>query len=157
VSSYSFKELQEIDLVIIEKWLKEPHVKDFWDDGASWEESYEKYLLRTSSDTVKQFLVLYQSSPIGYIQFYWASKVGNGWWEGYPDDVVGIDQYIGDPNFIGKGHGNKMISEFINFLKKNFSISKVITDPSPDNPRAIRCNGHELRLQNALSQSKKLL
>ncbi|EQC45184.1 acetyltransferase, GNAT domain protein [Bacteriovorax sp. BSW11_IV] len=32
-----------------------------------------------------------------------------------------------------------MIGEFIKFLKANHSISKVITDPSPDNPRAIRC------------------
>lgn len=39
VSSYSFKELQKIDLRIIEKWLKEPHVKEFWDDGESWEVS----------------------------------------------------------------------------------------------------------------------
>ncbi len=39
---YEFKELVEADLSIIEKWLKKPHVKKFWDDGETWEESYEK-------------------------------------------------------------------------------------------------------------------
>lgn len=138
-SHYQFKPLSKTNLHIIEKWLKEPHVKEFWDDGESWKESYEKYLLRTSPDTVKQFLVHHEDTPIGYIQFYWASKVGDGWWEGFPDGVVGIDQYIGEPSFIGKGHGTKMISEFISYLKSNFEISKIITDPSPDNQRAIRC------------------
>lgn len=139
MSSYSFKDLQESDLHIIGKWLKEPHVKKIWDDGESWEESHEKYLFRTSSDKVKQFLVYYQNKPIGYIQFYWASKVGDGWWEGFSDDVIGIDQYIGEIEFLGKGHGTQFIKEFLIYSKERYNFSKVICDPSPDNKRAIRC------------------
>ncbi|MCB0413678.1 MAG: GNAT family N-acetyltransferase [Bdellovibrionales bacterium] len=139
LSKYKFIPLTESKLYLLEKWLKEPHVKEFWDDGESWEESYEKYILKTSSDVVKQFLVYFQEKPIGYIQFYWASKVGDGWWEGYPSDVLGIDQYIGDSEYLGKGHGTNLIKEFIIYLKSNYNVSKIITDPSPNNPRAIRC------------------
>jgi RimJ/RimL family protein N-acetyltransferase len=136
---YFFSELVESDLSIIEQWLKRPHVKEFWDDGESWEESYEKYVLKTSSEVVKQYLVYFQDKPIGYIQYYWASKVGDGWWDGYPDDVVGIDQYIGEFDYVGKGHGTRMIQEFIYLLRWNHNISKIITDPGPTNLRAIRC------------------
>ncbi|MBT4791348.1 MAG: GNAT family N-acetyltransferase [Halobacteriovoraceae bacterium] len=136
---YFYDELKETDLPIIERWLQNPHVKEFWDDGESWEESYEKYVLKTLSKTVKQFLIYCQDRPIGYIQFYWASKVGDGWWEDIADDVVGIDQYIGEADMIGQGHGTKMISEFIKLLICNYKISKIITDPVPSNTRAIAC------------------
>ena len=136
---FFFKPLEESDMRFVRTWLQAPHVKEFWDDGGSWEESYEKYVLRTSSDIVKQFIVYYQNKPIGYIQFYWAGKVGDGWWEGYSDTVVGIDQYIGDGSFIEKGVGTKMIKEFINLIEKNHKVDKIITDPAPTNLRAIRC------------------
>ncbi len=136
---YFFKELVESDLLILKDWLKKPHVKEFWDDNESWQESYNKYVSKISSEAVKQYLVYFQNRPIGYIQYYWASKVGDGWWEGYSNDVVGIDQYIGEFDFIGKGHGTQMIKEFINLLKSNLKISKIIADPNPTNSRAIKC------------------
>ncbi|MEZ4744344.1 MAG: GNAT family N-acetyltransferase [Bdellovibrionota bacterium] len=138
-SNYHFSPLTKSDLYIIENWLQQPHVKQYWDDGENWKDSYEKHIPVTSSSVVRQFMVFHQDQPIGYIQFYWASKVGNGWWESCADDIIGIDQYIGIPNLINKGHGAKIISEFISYLKDNHKISKIITDPRPDNIRAIRC------------------
>lgn len=136
---YDFQPLAVANLHLLEKWLQQPHVKEFWNDHQSWKELSEKYLSRMSSDVIKQFIIYYNDIPIGYIQFYWASRVGNGQWEGFSEKVVGIDQYIGEPDFVGRGHGSKLISEFISYLKSNYDISKVITDPSPDNQRAIRC------------------
>jgi len=126
-------------LSIVEKWLQKPHVKKYWDDGETWKESYEKYVLRTSSDVVKQFLVYFQNRPIGYIQYYWAGKVGDGWWKGYGDKIVGIDMYIGEEDYLGKGHGTSFLKEFIQMLYNNLDIEKIIIDPTPDNERAIRC------------------
>ena len=134
-----FLSLEESYLSFIEKWQQEPHVKDFWDDGETWEESYERYLLNSESDIVKQFLVYDGETPFGYIQFYWASKVGDGWWEGFTDDIIGIDQYIGELSYLGKGVGTEMIKEFISYLSMHYTFSKIITDPSPKNLRAIRC------------------
>lgn len=136
---YIFKPLMESNFHVIESWLKKPHVKEFWDDGETWQESYEKYVRRTSSNIVEQFIIYYLDKPLGYIQFYWAHKVGNGWWENVPDDVVGIDQYIGEEEFLGQGHGTNMIKCFVELLFNNYKISKIITDPSPNNLRAIKC------------------
>ena len=136
---FIFKALERSDLHLMKIWQQEPHVKEFWDDGEAWEESYERYLFNSESNTVKQFLVYDGDTQFGYIQFYWASKVGDGWWEGYSDDVIGIDQYIGEASYLGKGIGSQMIKEFIAFLKERYHFSKIITDPSPKNLRAIRC------------------
>ena len=67
--------------------------KEFWDSGDNWDETYEKYVLRTSSDVVHQFIACVDNNPVGYIQFYWASKVGDGWWEGYPDGDARLMEY----------------------------------------------------------------
>ncbi|MGB0455138.1 MAG: GNAT family N-acetyltransferase [Bacteriovoracaceae bacterium] len=137
--NYDFKELSEVDLHYIEKWITEPHVKLFWDDGKTWNELYEKYVLRISSNVIKQFIIYFNKTAIGYIQFYWASKVGDGWWKDFDDKVIGIDQYIGETSYLGKGHGARSIREFINYLKCRYDISKIICDPSPHNEVAIRC------------------
>ncbi|OFZ49425.1 MAG: hypothetical protein A2381_12475 [Bdellovibrionales bacterium RIFOXYB1_FULL_37_110] len=136
---FVFRPLMEKNLGLVMSWLKEPHVKEFWDDGDNWEEIYKQYILKISSDVVKQFVVYLDNEPVGFIQFYWAAKVGVGWWKDYPDDVIGIDLYIGDLNYIGNGFGTNMIKAFIKFLQSNYKFSKIITDPSPDNKRAIRC------------------
>lgn len=137
VDQFEFKMLKESDFELLCRWQQEPHVKKWW-DNESYDEAYEKCLSRTSSDMLDQYLVYYQRKPIGYIQKYNASKVGDGWWEGYPDDVIGIDQYIGDSNYIGKGFGAKIIKAFLNFVK-DADTRQVIVDPSPDNIAAIKC------------------
>lgn len=131
-----FKPLEESDFNFIESWLQEPHVQKTW-GNEKWEESYEKYLFKISSDSIKQFIIKDDNNPIGYIQYYWASKVGDGWWEGFDDNTVGFDLYIGNPNYLGKGYGNAIVKEFINLLFKDFKISRIIADPSPRNEKII--------------------
>ena len=136
---YTFTPLNKSLFPLIENWLKESHLIEFWDDISCWEESYEHYLFRTSPHIVKQFIVYFESQPIGYIQYYFANKLGYDWWLGYPDSVVGIDKYIRNPKYLGHGHGHRMIKAFIQFVCHQYPITKVITDPSPENLRAIKC------------------
>jgi RimJ/RimL family protein N-acetyltransferase len=126
----TFKKLEESDFGFIESWLAQPHVQKTW-GNEKWEESYEKYLFRISSDAVKQFVIQSDGAPIGYIQYYWASKVGDGWWEGYDDNTVGFDLYIGNATFLGKGYGERVIKEFVKLLFKDENIHRIIADPYP--------------------------
>ena len=114
-------------------------MKEFWDSNETAEESYETYIFRTSSDEIKQFIIKVNGESIGYIQYYFASKVGDGWWEGYPDDIVGLDLYIGDRDYLNRGLGQHLITKFIEFIKVGNKVSKTIVDPSPKNERAIKC------------------
>ena len=52
---------------------------------------------------------------------------------------MGIDQFIGDENYINKGYGTEIIHLFVKKLFNYPNIKKIITDVDPDNHRAIRC------------------
>jgi RimJ/RimL family protein N-acetyltransferase len=132
----TFKPLEESDFSSIESWLQEPHVKKTWGDER-WEESYEKYLFRISSDSIKQFIIQDDDSSIGYIQYYWASRVGDGWWEGVDSNTVGFDLYIGNTNYLGKGYGKAVLKNFIEMLFKDPDVKRIIADPTPTNEKII--------------------
>jgi aminoglycoside 6'-N-acetyltransferase len=55
----------------------------------------------------------------------------------HPPGTRGIDQFIGELEMLGCGHGSAFIRHFTDGL---FSAGtpRVVTDPSPTNARAIR-------------------
>lgn len=66
--------------------------------------------------------------------------LGDGWWEEETDPGArGIDQFLANPEQFGQGLGRKMIAAFVNQLFQAPLVTKVQTDPSPENERAIRC------------------
>lgn len=136
---FSFKPLQENDLELLCKWLDKPHVKEWWDDGLSQDEIKETYRKRIGDETVVPFIVYLDGNSIGFIQYYHANKVGEGWWPDEIEGTVGIDQFIGEEKYINRGYGTQMIQEFIKKLFQNPSIKKIITDVKPNNLRAINC------------------
>ena len=119
-------------------WLNRDHVKEFWDGPQSIEEVQKKYLMKIESKSIFPHLVFLDEKPIGYIQSYIALEVGDGWWEGQPEGTWGVDQFIGEEDYIGKGYGTKFIKLFTDQLLKRNEVTQVITDPAPNNPRAIR-------------------
>ena len=69
-------------------------------------------------------------------------KTGGQWVpHDLPETTVGIDQFIGDPNYLGKGYGLLMIKEFISYLTKVLEprTTTIILDPKPTNIVAIKC------------------
>jgi RimJ/RimL family protein N-acetyltransferase len=137
--SFSFKPLQESDLNLLCHWLSEPHVKEWWNDHLTDEEIKSEYKKRMGDTIVAPFIVCLDNRPIGYIQFYQADKVGDGWWPDEVEGTIGIDQFIGEKDLINRGIGTKMIRAFIDYLFHNPDIKKIITDVDPKNSRAIRC------------------
>ncbi|HHY7015564.1 TPA: GNAT family N-acetyltransferase [Legionella pneumophila] len=138
-NNFSFKPLQENDLKLLCKWLDKPHVKEWWDDGLNQEEIKEKYRQRIGDKTVVPFIVYLEDNPIGFIKYYHANKVGDGWWPDEIEGTVGIDQFIGEEKYINRGYGTQMIQKFIKKLFQSSNIKKIITDVDPDNLRAINC------------------
>ncbi len=135
--AFTFAPFREEHVALMRAWLARPHVAEWWDDRTSIDEIREDYL--TPSD-VRPFVVYLDDRPIGFIQSYFAHGAGDGWWE-FVDDpgVVGIDQFIGEPELIGRGLGTAMISAFVARLFEDPVVTRVQIDPSPDNRRAIRC------------------
>lgn len=89
------------------------------------------------------FILYRDKKPVGYIQYYYidpeSEKTGKYLPELFPNSV-GTDQFIGEPDLIGKGLGTKMITLFIEYLRKiEPQVAIIIVDPDLDNAGAIRC------------------
>ncbi|MBF0362489.1 MAG: GNAT family N-acetyltransferase [Oligoflexia bacterium] len=144
LTTFTFKKLSNEDIQLLLSWFKEPHVSEWWPTPDEDEAIIEKFLVRIRSEDTFGFIVSLNDTPIGYIQYYHydhaVEKAGSWWPSIIPKTSVGSDQFIGDPNYVGKGFGNKFIKEFILYLKNiEPDVTTLIVDPDPTNKRAIRC------------------
>jgi RimJ/RimL family protein N-acetyltransferase len=123
----TFRKLDESDLELLFNWLQQPHVKEWWDDG---DDTIEKVRVHYSqeADIVNRYILLKENQPIGYFQSYPEA-----------DNVIGIDQFIGELSFINRGHGTEAVMNFTNLVKESDQPRAIIVDPDPENHRAIRC------------------
>ncbi len=156
----TFKPLAKHHLDLLVTWLNKPHVKQWWNDGLSPEQIKRKYGERIGDKIVQPFIIYLYGKPIGFIQYYYANKVGGGWWPDISPGVVGIDQFIGEEKYIDKGFGTVFIHQFIKRLFNDEKIIKIITDVDPHNIRAIRCYqkvGFELEKEIATPDGDALL
>lgn len=138
MSSFRFRPLAVTDFPMLHEWLNRPHVSARWDDQTSLAEVEERYKRHLNSDCVFPHIVELDGKPIGFIQSYNAELVGDGWWESEPPGTWGVDQYLAEENLLGKGIGSSFIRAFTDDLLRRPEVKRVITDPAPDNARAIR-------------------
>lgn len=136
---YHFTPLKDSDLEMLCNWLEKPHVLAWWNDHLTRDELKEKYRARIGDPVVCPYIIYFDHQPIGFIQYYWASKIGNGWWLNEGNTTVGLDQFIGEEGYLNQGHGSRMLQAFIRQLFNNPSIEKIITEADPKNFRAKRC------------------
>ena len=90
--------------------------------------------------------------PIGYAQSYVALEAGTDGGKKKPiQEVRGIDQSLANASQLGKGLGTKLVRALVELLFNDPEVTKIQTDPSPSNLRAIRCYekaGFEARYRN---------
>ena len=70
-----------------------------------------------------QFIVSIDGRPFGYLQCYRMSD----WDAGFgpqPDGTRGIDQFIAEPDMIGRGHGSAFIRAFIEGLLRQRNAAR---------------------------------
>lgn len=137
---FTFKLLQEDDIPLLCSWVKQPEVARWWyESDLDWPSFLSKYRDKLSKGVAFPFLVCFDGQPIGYIEYYIANKVGDGWWPDLPSGVYGIDVFIGEAQKLGRGYGSIFIRKFIDMLAEKSEVKKIILDAAVDNLRAIRC------------------
>jgi RimJ/RimL family protein N-acetyltransferase len=122
--------LTDADFPLLLEWLSKEHVKQWWDDG---EDTLEKIAQNYGEEKdLERFILVTPEAggekPIGYFQHYLV-----------PDGSIGIDQFIGEEDYINRGVGTKAIRLFVEMIMRRHKPTSIILDPSPDNKRAIRC------------------
>jgi aminoglycoside 6'-N-acetyltransferase len=86
---------------------------------------------------IDALVVEYNDLPIGYIQGWDSHAEADHPCRDQPVGTRGIDQFIGEPQLVGRGHGTAFIRLFVEILF-GAGTPRVITDLNPRNSRAIR-------------------
>ena len=132
------------DLPMLHDWLNRQHIVRWWggeEARPTLDEVQRDYLPSTlASAGVTPYIAMLGSEPIGYAQSYIALGSGDGWWEEETDPGVrGIDQSLANPDQLGQGLGTWLVKALVDLLFSDPRVTKIQTDPAPDNGRAIRC------------------
>lgn len=132
--------MKPANLDMLHNWLWRPHVSEWWGSAPSRAKVEAEYLPMTDpTSTTQGYVAVLEGRPIGFIQSYCVLGVGGGWWEQETDSRArGIDQFLANADHLGRGLGSTMVGAFVNKLVLDASVTKLQTDPSPENMRAIR-------------------
>ncbi|HEX8467531.1 MAG TPA: GNAT family N-acetyltransferase [Allosphingosinicella sp.] len=130
--SYTFRSVAHSDLELLRRWRERPHVTQWW--GAP---DLEPEAEKLAEGRVAMWIVEHLGRPIAYVQDYPVHAWENHPLAPLPPGSRGIDQYIGEPEMLGLGHGSAFVRAHCERLFEA-GAPAVGTDPHPDNGRAIR-------------------
>jgi aminoglycoside 6'-N-acetyltransferase len=137
----TFRPLRRADFVLLEEWLREPHVFAWWNERLDLAGLEAKYGPRIDgAEPSHVFIIEYARRPVGWIQWYrWADYEAHAKKLGAAPDEAGVDLAIGDPEMIGVGLGPIALQLFIRqeiFIHS--SVTAVVSDPEVLNVRSLR-------------------
>ncbi|WP_299860553.1 GNAT family N-acetyltransferase [uncultured Hoeflea sp.] len=129
-NTYSFRKATLHDLALLAAWRSSPHVREWWGS----DEPYDAVAL--ADPRVARWIVSNAGRPFAFMQDYTVHG-----WEGHhfadlPKGTRGIDQFIGDGEMVGAGHGSAFIKMRMEMLF-GAGVPVIATDPHPNNKRAI--------------------
>jgi len=130
-SPYSFRPAGAADLPLLARWRAMPHVLEYWpSDGAPVEDMLADPL-------VAAWIVEHRDRPFAFAQDYSPHDTDGHHFAWLPAGSRGIDQLIGEPDMLGRGHGSAFVALHCERLFAA-GAPALGTDPHPDNVRAIR-------------------
>jgi aminoglycoside 6'-N-acetyltransferase len=132
MAAYVFRPMTTADLPLIRQWLAHQHVREWWGDP---DEQYALVSGDLDEPAMEQVIVSAGSNDFAYLQCYDLTAWNSGFGE-HPRGTCGIDQFIGEPDMIERGHGSAFIRAFVDDRLRN-GAPRIVTDPDPANHRAI--------------------
>ena len=130
---YEFRPMTAEHLPLVKRWLAMPHVQEWWDEP---EDQFGLVTGDLEEPAMDQYIVAIDNRPFAYLQCY-DLTVWNSGFGPQPQGARGIDQFIGEPDMLGCGHGSAFIRSFADGLLAA-GTPRMVTDPDPSNLRAVR-------------------
>jgi aminoglycoside 6'-N-acetyltransferase len=127
---YEFRRATLDDLALLKVWRSNPHVLEWWGSGEPHGEA------ELVDPRVARWIISINGRPFAFMQDYTVHGWDDHHFAGLPKGSRGIDQYIGDPEMVGVGHGSAFIGMRMQALFDE-GAPVIATDPHPDNERAI--------------------
>jgi aminoglycoside 6'-N-acetyltransferase len=132
MSAYTFRPVSHADLDLLRRWRARPHVVEYW--GPAEVEDPGEML---ADARVAMWIVEHCGRPFAYAQDYSPHDWDRHPFAHLPPGSRGIDQYIGEADMLGLGHGSAFVRAHCDRLLAA-GAPAIGTDPHPDNKRAIR-------------------
>jgi len=111
-------------------WQSNPHVREWWDSNEPCDEA------DLTDPLIARLIVSNAGRPFAFMQDYTVHGWDDHHFAYLPKGSRGIDQYIGDPEMVGFGHGSAFIGLRMKALF-DAGAPVIATDPHPQNTRAI--------------------
>jgi aminoglycoside 6'-N-acetyltransferase len=139
---YDFRAMGPADLTRVGRWLDEPHVAQWWPDGAR---QLATIALHLEEPAMRCLILTVDGGDVGYLQVYdphhepCIAPDGTTISHPYRDQprgTRGIDLFIGEAKLIGRGHGPRLLARVLRHLF-DAGAPSVVTDPDPANTHSI--------------------
>jgi len=121
------------DFYMAHRWLGTPEVQRWWGDPDGEVSILQEDL---NNPDMAMWIVSFAGRPFAFIQDYDPHAWAMHHFRSLPAGSRGIDQFIGEPDMIGRGHGSAFIRAHVDRLFAE-GAPAVGVDPDPENARAI--------------------
>jgi RimJ/RimL family protein N-acetyltransferase len=140
--SVAFRPLTRADFRDVVAWQAQPHVARWWQDEATSVAAAEEHYgpVLAGDDPARLWVVELNGRSVGFVQDY---RIGD-----HPDyslltarpDAVGIDYLVGDPSWVGRGVGTRMLWAYLRrvVLPGYPDVREVFAAPDHRNAASLR-------------------
>ncbi len=135
---YSFRKLTRSDMTLFHHWLEQPHMGGWWGDAATeWAEREPQIESNLAHENLTDMrIVELAGHPFAYIQDYDVHSYDMPHCADLPKGSRAMDSFLGDPAYLGQGHGAGFIhARATQLLAAGAPL--IAVDPDPANTRAI--------------------
>lgn len=129
---YRFVPVTRADYPMLRDWLSEPHIGGWWGDPET-----EIALIDEEIDGGDcKMHVVHADRPFAFVQDWDVHLAGVPQFAAMPKGTRGIDTFLGDPAYLGRGHARGFVRAYARRLR-DAGVPCVVTDPDPANARAV--------------------
>ena len=131
---YAFAPSTPDDFPMLARWLAQDHVRRWWGDP---DEELAEIARIFGDPSMEALIVSHDGRPFAHQQSWDPSLWPDYPLQDQPAGTRGIDQFIGEADMLGQGHGTRFIGAFTRHLLAQ-GAPRVVIDPDPENLAAIR-------------------
>jgi GMP synthase-like glutamine amidotransferase/RimJ/RimL family protein N-acetyltransferase len=123
------------DAAVLRHWDTQSHIVEAKGDG-DWQ--WESELAKKHPASREQLIADVNGKPIGYLEIIDPALDEEHYWGDIEPNQRAIDLWIGEPEYIGKGYGTRMMELALARCFADHSVKAIVIDPLGTNTRAIR-------------------